>query len=88
MAPSESESVSRSGSDVSLAAAPTAASDEPPLEQVPADIAEMILAIEAQEEAEETEAAQAAASSSSRSRNRRIDFTAEADAACSERVRA
>ena len=55
------------------------ASDEPVLEQVPDDIAEMVLAAEAQEEAEEVEAAQAA-SSSSRSRNRRIDFTAEADA--------
>ena len=49
-------------------------------EQVPDDIAEIVLAIEAQEEAEEAEAAQAAASSSSRPRNRRIDFTAEADA--------
>ena len=48
-------------------------------EQVP-DIAEIVLAIEAQEEAEEAEATQAAASSSSRPRNRRIDFTAEADA--------
>ena len=56
------------------------ASDEPVLEQVPDDIAEIVLAIEAQEEAEEAEAAQAAASSSSRPRNRRIDFTAEADA--------
>ena len=63
-------------SDVSLGAAPTVASDE----QVPDDIAEIVLAIEAQEEAEEAEAAQAAASSSSRPRNRRIDFTAEADA--------
>ena len=69
-------SESRSGSDVSLGAAPTVASDE----QVPDDIAEIVLAIEAQEEAEEAEAAQAAASSSSRPRNRRIDFTAEADA--------
>ena len=40
----------------------------------------MVLAAEAQEDAEEVEAAQNAASSSSRSRNRRIDFTAEADA--------
>ena len=44
-------------------------------EQVPDDIAEIVLAIEAQEEAEEAEAAQAAASSSSWPRNRRINFT-------------
>ena len=66
-------SESRSGSDVSLGAAPTVASDE----QVPDDIAEIVLAIEAQEEAEEAEAAQAAGEPRPRAQ-RGIDFTAAA----------
>ena len=46
-------------------------------EQVPDDIAEIVLAIEAQEEAEEAEAAQAAGEPPPRAQ-RSIDFTAVA----------
>ena len=46
-------------------------------EQVPDDIAEIVLAIEAQEEAEEADAAQAAGEPRPRAQ-RRIDFTAAA----------